>query len=422
MADPDAGKDADALAAAPETRAADATDAGNDGADEAQADRGNASEDADKAGTTKTFTIDTDTPVIDTAENRAGGTTPSWWEWVRRHRRPVMVVAGLVVVALVATLVLVVFLTPGPKDVVQDYLDAIRAGDTEAALAIAGEPADDERLEFLSAEALADDWTVDAVVERHRSDDETDIDVTISAGGISQQGRFSMVHGDDGWTMESPFVRVDLAAGNLTTVELGSEQRIKENAAAQPTGIVQLLVFPGVYKLYPSLAKQLTFEPSVLIAAPQENEEATVRVTAGYTLTGAGADAAQQALNAHIDGCAKKTDIEPAGCPFNAENSDAVQGLDHFDDIVWTIVTHPEAHFAMGNGGGLTAVVRKPGTVRVTGSAVPEEPEDSPRTTFTLTCEFGLTGMTIDMDMEGFTAGGDVQLSHATAALATVCF
>lgn len=401
MADSDAGEDA----------AEDTTpdEAGNDGADD--------------AGTTKTFTIDTDTPVTDIAENGtygAGGTTPSWWTWVRRRRRPVLVVVGLVVVALVATLVIVSILTPGPKDVVQDYLDAIRAGDTDAALAIAGEPDDDERLEFLSAEALADDWTVDAVVERHRRDDETDIDVTISAGDVSQQGRFHMVHGDDGWTMESPFVRVDLAAGNLTTVELGSEQRIKENAAAPPSGIVQLLVFPGVYELYPRYAKRFTVDPAVLVAVPQESDERSQQVSASYTLTGASERQAERAINARVDECAKEPDIDPTGCPFNAEDAAVVRALDDLNDITWTVVAYPEARLIDGSG-ELGTVLRTPGTVTLTGSGVPVEPEGAARTTFTLTCEFGLNNLVVALSADGVAAGrgaGD----DVYAAQSTRCF
>lgn len=351
----------------------------------------------------------------------AGGTTPSWWEWVRRHRRPVRLVAGLVVVGLAATLVLVVSLTPGPKDVVQDYLDAIRAGDTETALEIAGEPEDDERLTFLTEEALADDWTVDAVVERHRRDDEADVDITISVGDSSEQGRFHMVRGDDGWRMESPFVKVDLMAVNWISAELGDTSYILERATDMQSGVLPLLVFPGVYELYPSLAKWVTFERPMLIATPQGSEEATLRFTTDYTLTDAGADAAQQAVNRYIDVCATKEDIAPNGCPFNAEDSDAVKDLDvPGDDITWTIVSYPEAQFRAGADGGLAGDLRKPGTVKLTGTGFPEEPNDSTRTAFATTCEFGLSGLTIEMERDGFIVGHNPH--NSSAELATVCF
>lgn len=361
--------------------------------------------------------------MADTDENDAGkGTTPgnSWWAWVVRRRRPVIAITGLVVVGLVATLVTVSALAPGPKDVVRDYLDAIRAGDTRTALEIAGAPKAGERLAFLSAEALANDWTVDAVVERHRTDDDADVDVTFRAGNISQQGRFHLIHDDD-WTMEAPFLQVDLTAANLDAVELGGMRRKVERPADPSTGPVRLLVFPGVYELYPSLADRITFDPAVLIATPEENKEWTLHYTVDYTLTDAGAAAAQQAVDAHIDDCATKTDIAPAGCPFNAEGSSVVEGLTDLGDVVWTVVTRPEAHFVTDEGGDLSVVVRRPGTIRVTGTGMPREPEGSPRITFTTNCEFGFENLTVTMTMDGFTVGSGTSDSYAVSS-ATLCF
>ena len=69
-------------------------------------------------------------------------------------------------------------------------------------------------------------------------------------------------------------------------------------------------------------------------------------------------------------------------------------------------MTHPEAHFARSNNGDLDVVVRKPGMIRLTGTGAPEDPEGSPRTTFTAECEFGLDNLTVAITMDGFTAGG----------------
>lgn len=355
--------------------------------------------------------------MADTATEPTG-TWPPLWSWVARHRKPVLVIAGLLVVALTGTLVAVSVFTPGPKDVVQDYLDAIRAGDTEAALAIAGEPDDDTRLAFLSADALADDWSVDAIAERHRREDEADVDVTINAGNTSRQGRFHLVNGDDGWTMEAPFVKVDLDAGALDVVELG---KARQQAERNDSGTVQLLLFPGVYELYPGFANRVTFEPSVLIATPRESEDSTLRLTTRRTLTDAGADAAQKAVDARIDDCAKQTVIEPPGCPFSGEEASVVRQQSDVADIAWTVVAHPEAHVVTGRTGDLELVVRKPGTVRLTGSGVPDEPAGAPRTAFTLTCEFGLDNLTVAVTPDGIVAESFTSDQYA-AALATECF
>lgn len=343
----------------------------------------------------------------------AGGTQPVWWEWVIGHRWPVIGVITLVVVALVGTLVTVSLLTAGPKEVVQEYMDAIRTGDTRTALEIAGgEPEPGARLAFLSANALADGWTVDAVVERHVREKEADVDVTLGKDGASAQGRFHVVDGDDGWTIESPFVRVDLVVGRLGAVELGAERQ-----AARTDQGVALLVFPGVYELYPGLADRVTFEPGVIFAVPQESENTTQRIAAGMALTTAGVDAVQKTIDARIDECATTTDATPTGCPFNVENG--VGDLYDIRDVTWTVVTHPVVHVAVDNGGGLTLVVRKPGTVKVTGTGEPDE--GGAARAFDATCEFGLDNLTISMTTDGFTSGGKTGDPYE-ASLTTRCY
>lgn len=383
-----------------------------------------------ETGRTETAETGTDTEAAKTETSETSETpepkapvvtTPTWWEWVRRHRTPVLVVAGLVVVALVTTVVLVSSFATGPKDVVQDYMDAIHAGDTETALDIAGEPEATGRQEFLSADALADDWSVDAIVERHRRDDESYVDVTISAGGTSRQGRFHLVRGeDDQWTMESPYVLVNLAAGGLDAVELGSVRQETQRGADTPD-VKLLLVFPGVYRLYPSLAKRITVEPKMLIATPMANPESPLPVSADFSLTDEGAKQAQEAINARVDECAEKTDIDPAGCPFNAEDKAIIRALDDVEGVTWTVVSYPEAHFTKSDNGGLALILRKPGTVTLTGTGVPEEPEGSPRTTFTTTCEFGLSGFSYDMTMDGLTVDSNPRDNYS-ASSRTVCF
>jgi hypothetical protein len=364
---------------------------------------------------------DTDTDPGEERASVAGHSVPTWWTWVTEHRKPVMLVAGLVVAGLVATAVAVTVFASKPADVVRDYMDAIRAGDTQAALEIAGEPDAGDRLTFLSSDALADDWTVDAVVERHLRDDEADVDVTISAGDTAGQGRFHLTRGDDGWTIDAPFVQVDLAAGDLDVVELGGVRRKVTRPADPTSGGVRLLVFPGVYELYPSLADQITFAPATLIATPRKSKDETLRFTTDYTLTKTGAGAARQAINARIDDCATKSDLSPVGCPFNAGLARVTRGLTDLGDVDWTVVTHPEARIVADGTGGFRLIVRKPGTVRLTGSGAPEEPAGAPRATFTATCEFGLESLTVAMTMAGFTSDGDGRDPYQ-AARETHCF
>jgi hypothetical protein len=352
-------------------------------------------------------------------EEPLGGTVPAWWTWVGRHRKPVVLVALAVVVAVAGTLVVVSTVGgQSPRDVVQSYLDAIRSGDTQAALEIAGEPDDDARLRFLSSDALADDWTVDAVVARHVRDDEADVDVTLRAGETTQQGRFHLVKDDDGWTIEAPFVKVDFAIGGLDVVELGDVRQPVERD--ETTQAVPLLLFPGVYELYPSLEDRVAFDQPLLVATPSKTDDTTVRFTAAYTLTDAGAEAAQKAVNADVDRCAEQPVVSPPGCPFDVSDNPTVWGLREVTDVAWTVQAHPVAHFAQErNGSGIVLVVRKPGTVRVTGSGVPED--GGARAPFALTCEFGLDNLTLGLTTDGVEIG-NVTGDEYAAALATECF
>ena len=344
-----------------------------------------------------------------------GGTIPPWWAWVGRHRKPVALVVVLVV-AVVVAVVVVPGGGPGPKDVVQSYMDAIRSGDTAAALEIAGEPEDDGRVRFLSADALAGDWSVEALAERHVGEDEADVDVTIRSGKTRQQGRFHMLKDENGWRMESPFVKVDLSVADLDVVELG---RVRQPAERDETREIPLLLFPGAYDLYPSLADRIAFDQPRFIATPTEADDLATRLTAGYTLTDAGAEAAQKAVDAAIDRCAAQKVPGPPGCPFDVAENSAVYSLEDVSDVVWTVVSHPVAYFAQApNGSGIELVVRVPGTVRVTGTGVPE---DAARTSFALTCEFGLDNLIPAVTPDGVTIGNKTGDDYS-AALSTECY
>lgn len=348
----------------------------------------------------------------------ATGTTPAWWDWVSRRRKPVALVAGLVVVAVVATIVTVVVTTAGPKDVVQSYMDAIHAGDVDAALAIAGEPEDDGRLAFLSADALADDWSVGAIVERHRRDDEADVDVTIIAGDTAQQGRFHVVKGDDGWAIEAPFVDVELQVAGVSTVELGDVEQAVD--AVEAGSAVPLRVFPGVYDLYPGLAKQVSFDPGVLIAAPMPSADQKLRFAAGYTLTRDGEAFANGAIAKRVTECETATTISPDGCPFSGEDERALFGFSSVKNVSWAVTRMPDAGFVQ-DVGGLRMVLREPGLVTLAGSGYPYDSDGDEAQSFTVTCEFGVDNLAVAVTKDGLAVNGAVGRPYA-AVEATHCF
>lgn len=356
-------------------------------------------------------------------------TDSTWRDWVSAHRKQVKLTAWLLVAALVGSLVLVWTLSQGPKGLVADYLDAIQDGDTDAALAIVGEPDTAGRVPFLSAAALADDWTVDTIVERRLSDYAADIDVTFSTGNISEHGSFRVVRDDpvteyveteeqkeekkedkNDWRIEEPFVEVDLDTGGLGFVELGGMRR--ETGIAGENGTVPLLLFPGVYKLYPSVEKRATVDPGVLVATPVTDPyESPSSHSPHVTLTDAGAREAQRAINAHIDTCEKKTDESPDGCPFSSDG--LVKVLDDLVDLTWQVVTYPEARFVIGPD-GFHPVVRKVGTATATATVTRD---GGPPTTVTTTCEFGFANMKVELTTKGFTVSGVAEDGSSGASI-----
>ncbi len=347
-------------------------------------------------------------------------TTPVWWEWVGRHRKQVGIVAALVVLAVVATVVTVSVVTPGPKDVVQSYMDALQEGDTQAALDIVGKPKDDFRLRFLSADALADDWTVTSVVELHRRDDEADVDVTIASGDISEQGRFHVVKGEDGWRIEAPFVWVDLVVRGIDTIELGRAREAVPGDTREGRP-VSLLLFPGAYDLYPSLADHVTFDPGVLIAAPQPSVDQPTRLTVGYTVTEKGTAAANEVLADRVEECAATPDRASLGCPFDKWKDRVLLGYSDAVDVTWAVTSPPKARFVPTSGGGQEIVVHTPGRATVTGKGIPYEPEGAAPEPFTVTCEFGVGGMAVAVDVDAETVFSVVDRPYAVDD-ETICF
>lgn len=323
--------------------------------------------------------------------------------WLKAHRTAAAVTAGLVVVAVVATVVTVAAAGKDPEDVVREYLDAIRAGDTETALAIAGEPNTSGKLAFLTADALADDWTVDRVVERHRHEDEVDVDVTLRAGEETEEGRFHLTASEDGWRMEAPFVEAELWVGDLDVVELGTVAKPVEGVKGNGAGTVRVVLFPGVYRPYASLADRFTTTPTTIMAVPQQ-KDTTLPVELEFALTKTGAANVNGAIARYVTDCAAKTGVEPDGCPFNAEPLQYRYA--EVQNVTWSVVTLPEASFLKQRSPerAINPVLRRPGVVRMTVTGIAED--GAPPTTVTVDCEFGIDSLVITTTMERFTVRG----------------
>lgn len=326
--------------------------------------------------------------------------------WLRRPRT--LIVTAVAAALVVAGGVFLLSTEDDPVPVVQEYLDAIHAGRINAALVIAGDPRGGFH-PFLSADALADDWRVDEIVERHRAGDMAEVEVTISAGGNSEQGRFSLRNFDGDWTIQNPYVTVSLDIGPMDMVELGGEEVPSEQLDSTPAATtVTVLLFPGAYRLYPSLADRVTLESTHLLALPHEEPQSPMVVTG--ELTEQGTDIAQQTFKDHLDNCVKHTVVSPKDCPFSARpdrravRTEALIDEDTFTevrDLSWRITAYPEVTFDPGNG-GFAVLPGKPGALRLTGSGIPPNGNESDRAGFTADCGFRIEYVWLAPAKDGF--------------------
>jgi hypothetical protein len=318
-------------------------------------------------------------------------------------RRPV--VARAVVVALVAAGLVTGSRSGGnlgPEEVVDAYLAALRRGDVQQALWIAGDPdlaAMNEDASLLSAEVLSGDWTVDQVVRRYPWDSgsEAIVDATLGApGGLRAQGRFQLSRDDDGrWSIDNPFDTVHVFPGPLDHVEINGVVRLTDVESSA------YLLFPGVYRGWTSLAGMFAGDPPAIIAVPGDDPR---RLAPPSELSPAGRAAAQRAVKAHLDDCAESTSLKPPGCPFAGGDYGSV-GLDHeyyLDpaDLAWEILTYPEV-LPVPGATTFGVVPRHDGTVRLTGTGSPLSGDEDDREAFSAECAIDVTRLYLRLTRTG---------------------
>jgi hypothetical protein len=71
-------------------------------------------------------------------------------------------------------------------------------------------------------------------------------------------------------------------------------------------------------------------------------------------------------------------------------------------DVSWQITTYPEVTFKPGNG-GFAVVLGKPGTLRLTGSGIPLNGNESDRVSFAADCGVYLNNVWLTPTENGFT-------------------
>lgn len=231
----------------------------------------------------------------------------------RRRDLPLLVFVGVVVLVVVASFVGAKALTSGSRSpesraaaAVQQYLEALTAGDAGKALSYAATPPADTSLltdEVLRASQelapLADITVVPGGTESR-------VDVTFTRGGEPGSDTYRVTRTDDGY-------KLDQVSGTVSFVTAGNDELpLLANGVEVTTSTVEL--FPGAYAFttgLPNVDWGDDARATVRISLPSDVPRLAPRVTA------AGKKAFVAGAKKIVSACTAKRQLNPSSsCPF----------------------------------------------------------------------------------------------------------
>ncbi|MGK9146185.1 hypothetical protein KXS11_00970 [Plantibacter flavus] len=245
-----------------------------------------------------------------------------------------------------------------PEVTVKAYLDALKAGKAEQALALAG-------TEVSAADVLLTDEAYDAasgkvsgytIGRTTTSGDTATVQARLTQGGesIDQEFTLTKVGKDavifDKWKLESPelsTVQVDVLAPADAVATVGGVELTDVEPIAE--GSYQLRALPGTYDI--ALSESEWYSAEEMTATALGFGQAAEPASLAVSLTDAGTTAIEEAVNAYIDGCGASTVLAPEGCPFEIRNDTGYTP----SGVTWTFDTRPT--FTVGEFSGGTWAV-----------------------------------------------------------------
>ncbi len=254
--------------------------------------------------------------------------------------------------ALAAVLTWFPIQRPAAEAAVRSFLEEVRAGEVDAALARLEEAPSGP---FLVPEALNADWEIVEVAQVAYERDEDGVRTAevyaeiLAYDGTRLAHRYEVV-----FASGEPRIADRLTEGGFYTIGV-----LEANGVTGPTQEARLL--PGVYHFYgspPSTVADMNM-PSALVLGDAFIELGEERPTdrlleSGPELTGEGRAALTEALRDHLDACAAERE---RGCPFGplAEEHPFVEAD---PSEPWRVVEYPSA----APGGGMTPQGPRVGT------------------------------------------------------------
>lgn len=270
---------------------------------------------------------------------------------------------------------------------VRSYLEAIRVGDVDGALDIAGVQPGEEGANFLNSASLDRDWVVNSVVAEPNDDiySNTSVKVVITTGdGVSATGEFDLEREDEDeeWRFEEPpLVEVSFARSPLWYVEVNgviAPYELSDDASDdRPT----FHVLPGAYRFYQDVPGLLDFPDTAVPLLPgaeaiSGGRDPGLVDPSPLPLAPEATERIQAAMNALVDECAAQGLKSVAGCPFGAEYlldpSDHDEYLPEYRDLAWEITKYPVIA-AVPDGRSIRLTFRETGNAELSAIGLGED-------------------------------------------------
>ena len=259
-----------------------------------------------------------------------------------------------------------------PQLQVEAYLAALKKGDAEEALKLAGTKVDKTDL-LLTNDAyknVDDRITRFAIGESTVADETATVETTITQGGETYDTEFTLTRtGKDAvlfdvWKLNAPelgTVAFSIAAPEGTAVDVAGV----DASSALSDGAGELRALPGTYPV--ELGGEGTYfaaEPASATVVGFTSDVVDTEPLA-VTLTEEGTKAATDAVNTWLDACIASTELAPEGCPFFATNPRNYP----IENLTWT-VTKPEFTVEEFSTGSWAVVTKTAGSAKMTAGPV----------------------------------------------------
>lgn len=286
---------------------------------------------------------------------------------MRRSLIPWAVAFGVLIVAFVATVVVLNSTLYSANGFVRGYLDALARQDSSAALEVSGVSANQSEPDdaLLTDSALGELGDIRLISDTAKGEGQRSVvfEYTIANAGGSETGRSEFTVARDGtrfglfsrWTfVTSPLNTVSVTVLHDTRFAVNGHT---ETSSAGPNGSSDYLVFsPGLYTLDHETAFLAAKPVTVAVTDIGEVTAATVDVQANHEFVAK----LQVELDRFLDTCSTQTVLLPTGCPFGREVSNRIT-----TEPAWSIVDYPAAEIVPGELPGTWAMPATEGTANI---------------------------------------------------------